>query len=368
MITTSSEARLLQTGADNPPASLLWQIRVESWYAGRLLHDDIPVVDAVETSDRTSSVPERLTITVPIEDLDGYRWAPDDDDLHPLAPYGQRLHVLLGIEVRRNTFEWIQRGEYLITRATPDGDQVRVEAVGLLGLIEEARLVAPYRPSGTFKSTLRGLLEPALTVLFDAALTDRSVPSGINFDEDRIGAVQEVLNAWPAEMRMDGQGFLRIYPPVTPSFNGSIASFQDYVIDVTGEVDRDDAVNCVVARGTASDGGQLQGVAYLNSGPHRYGGPFNRLAVPEFYASPLLTTVAQCRTAAQTRLRRLATELRRPLKVLAPPMTFLQIGDVVTAGRPEVTSIPCTVEAITLPLMPGQNTAMELTLAGDPDA
>ena len=368
MIETSQESQVLQAGTvtDSGSSSIDWYIRVESWLDGVLLHDDIPVTEGSEQSDRTSSVPERLALTVPLE-VDGYFWSPEADDDHPLAPNGQRLRVLLGIRTGRDVVEWTQRGEYLITKATPENDSVRVEAVGLLGLIEEARLVSPYQPSGTLKSTLRGLVEPALTVVFDSALTDRSVPSGINYDEDRLGAVYELLDAWPAEMRMTGDGYLYVFPPVTASFAASVLTVGEYYIDINGDATRDDAINCVVARGTTSDGGQVQGVAYDSYGPHRFGGPFNPLPVPEFFASPLLTTVAQCRAAANTRLARKKRELRRPLKVTMAPVTYLQHMDVVRAGRDLENLISCTIEAITLPLVPGTDTPMELTLAGDPD-
>lgn len=364
MIEISSAGRAFQ--ADS--SSFRWEIRAESWLAGVLLHDDIPIDTASEVSDRTSSVPERLTFTVPRE-VDGFNWSPEDDEAHPLAPYGQRVRLLLGVEIARGTIEWTQRGEYLISSAEPDGDLVRVTALGLLALVEEARLVSPFQPSGTLKSVLRKLIEPALTVIFDPALTDRSVPSGVNYDEDRLGAVNELLAAWPAEMRMDGNGFLRVFPSVTPTVGQSVLILQADFIDYQGNVSRGGVVNCVVARGTASDGAQVQGVAYNYTGPHRINGPFNALPVPEFFASPLLTTVTQCRAAANTRLARIKREQRRPIKVNTPPVTFLQIADVVRAARTEADPLMlCTVEAISLPLTPGTSTPMELTLAGDPDA
>lgn len=364
MIGVSAASRSMQ--ADS--ASFRWYIRCESWYNGVLLHDDVPIEDASETSDRTSAVPERLSFNVPRE-VDGFNWSPEGDDSHPLAPFGQRLRVLLGVEIARDNVEWAQRGEYLITRATPDAnDNVRVEALGLLALIDEARLVSPYQPSGTFKSTIRGLIEPALNVVFDSGLTDRSVPSGINYDEDRLGAVNEVLSAWPAEMRMHGEGYLIVRPVAEPTLGASSLILLDDYVDYQGDASRDGTYNCVVARGTASDGGQVQGVAFNTVGPLRFGGPYNPLPVPQFFASPLLTTVTQCRAAANTRLARLKREQRRPIKVSTPPVTFLQILDVVQAGRTEEELMLCTVEAITLPLVPGSDTPMEVTLAGDPDA
>lgn len=369
MIEASLESRILQGGAalQDVAASFEWHVRVESWYDGGLLHDDAPITEGTLTEDRTATVPERLSITVPAE-VDGFSWSPIGDDLHPLAANGQRLRVSLGVGIAAGKIEWSQRGEYLIDKATLDGDTVRVEALGLLALVAEARLVSPYQPSGTFKSTLRGLVEPALTVVFDAALTDRAVPAGINYDEDRLGAVQEVLNAWPAEMRVTGDGYLYVHAPLTPNVTDSVQGFIDFVIDTGGDSDRDGAINCVVARGQAADGAQVQGVAYdYSTGPHRFGGPFNPLPVPEFLFSPLLTTKAQCVAAAKTRLAKLRRERRLPLRVTAPPLTYVQAGDVVTAGETSATYIVCVIEALSLPLVPGSGSAMDLVLSGDPD-
>ncbi len=43
--------------------------------------------------------------------------------------------------------------------------------------------------------------------------------------------------------------------------------------------------------------------------------------------------MAQCRSAASTRLARIKREQRRPIQVTSPPVTFLQVGDVARAGQ-----------------------------------
>ena len=372
MIPVSTDSKLIQQGGMGgySSTSFVWEIRVESWYNGVLLHDDIPVEDGTEYGDRTSSVPTRVTLSVP-RTVDNVDWSPLNDDYHPLACNGQRLRIMLGVQLQQHT-EWIQRGEYLITSASEEGDTIRVEALSLLKLVEEARFVSPFQPTGTLKSTLRALMEPALTVVFDAALTDRAVPAGINYDEDRLGAVNELLSAWPAEMKMVNEGYAYVYVPETPSYSTTpVATFTDtegttfntVVIDWSGEVDREGVYNCVVARGTQTDGGQVQGVAYdYSTGAHRIGGPFNPLPVPEYFASPLLTTVSQCRAAATTRLARRLRERRRPLRIRTTPVNFLELGDVVSVEivPPGNTPPRATIEAFTLPLVPGGDQAMDL--------
>lgn len=342
-----------------------YRCAVESWLGPRLLAASVPVEAAGEETDRSLRVPERAVFTVP-RIADGFNWSPNADD-HPLAANGQRLIVKLGIGVGAGRVEWFTRMPYLIQDAQVDGDRVNVSGVGLLALIDEARLVSPFQPSGTLVSTLRGLLEPALTILVDGTLGDRAVPAGINYDEDRLGAVLELLDAWPAMAAIDPQGHLAIGPAVLPTV--PVLDLTDgrggTVITAAGSSTRDGAVNAVVARGTQADGAQIQGVAYLTGGPKSYGGPFNPLPVPEFFSSPLLTTVDQCNAAAATIVARKGRENAREFRVEMVPHPGVQAGDLVTltSGDLNLSQAPCTVEALSLPYAapPGQMPTMALT-------
>ncbi len=323
-------------------------LRVESWLGDQLLADDVPAFGGGEEVDASLTVPERVTLTVPRRDR-GMSWSPTVDD-HPLAAHGQRLRVQLGVGGPSGV-EWIQRGWYLVQSARPDGDEVRVEAVGLLTLVEEADLISPYQPSGSLTGTLRGLVEPALTVDLGGAPTDRAVPAGLNWDSDRLAAVYELLDAWPAEARVTENGYLAVTTPAavgTPVLdltNGAGGT----VIQATGETTRDGCFNAVVARGTAPDGGQIQGVAYDHVGPRRYGGPFNPLPVPYYYFSPLLATAAQCAAAAATILARLRRQAGRVLEVEMVPDPTIQDGDVVTVTTEDLDHVPAVVERLNLP-------------------
>jgi hypothetical protein len=336
--------------------------RVESWLDGELLHDDVPIVSGREEVDRSARVQERVTVIVPLEAA-GYRWAPDGPK-HPLGAFGQRLRIMLGVGLAGDAVEWVQRGEYVVQSADPRGRQVNVEAVGLMALVDEARLVAPYQPTGTLASTLRGLVEPALTVVFDAGLTDRAVPAGINYDEDRLGAVQELLDAWPAQAAVSNDGYLVVSPVTIPSTTKVLSS--QTTIEMNGSSSRDNAFNCVVARGTASDGGQVQGAAYeYGTGPYRFGGPFNPLPVPQFFASPLLTTVSACKAAATTRLQKILRERSASYEVSVPPQNYLQVGDRVAVGAQDQDGVDGTVERLSLPLLAGDG-MMTLTVVEIP--
>lgn len=356
MITLSAEAQ------DVIGRSFRYYLAVDSWRSGVLLAADVPVSDAVEETDRSLNVPERVTFTVP-RVVGGVSWSPVGDD-SPLAANGQQLRVKLGIGVARGNVEWFQRGVFLIHDCTVDGDRVDVAAVGLLQYIDEARLVSPFVPTGTMASTLRALIEPALTVDIDAGLVDRAVPSTINYDEARLGAVNELLDAWAATAVVDPYGVLQVVP--SAQSHTPVLALTDQaggtVITATGSSTREGAVNVVVARGQAADGGQLQGVAYDTSGgPKTFGGPFSPLPVPRFFFSPLLTDQAQCNAAAATILAKQRLRAGREFTVDMVPNPAIQCGDVVSITTRDHGALTCSVEALRLPYT-AQGGNMRLTV------
>lgn len=331
-------------------------VRAESWRDGELLAADIPIADGSEDRDRSLNVPERVSLSVPRRDR-GFTWDPGADPDHPLAAYGQQLHISYGIDIGGD-FEWIDRGWFLITESGADGDTVSVTAQGLLTLIDEAQFVAPFQPSGTFVSTVRSLVEPALTVEFGSGLVDQPVPLGMQWDTDRLGGLAELFDAWAADAYVTQDGFLHVQPltdtgtPVlslTDGTGGTVMRWQ-------GSTSRDGAFNCVVAQGEDANGNQVQGVAYdsLGYSPFRYGGPFNPLPVPSTFTSPLMTTVAQCRAAAAAKILQLRRTASRKLGVTMVPHPGLMVGDIISATSDDLTAQPCMIEALSLPYSPGE--------------
>jgi hypothetical protein len=347
--------------------SFTMAIRAESWLGDQLLAADIPVSDGSESRDRSLAVPEQISLTVPRRDR-GTSWDPTSPD-GPLAAYGQQLRIGYGVDVG-GSFEYINRGTFPIASSDTTGDTVTVTCEGLLSLIVEAKLPSVFQPSGTLMSTVQALVEPALTVQFDAALTDRAVPLGMQWDNDRMNALQEVVAAFPAACRVTENGILLVEPVIdtgtpvlalTDGTGGTVVKWQ-------GGTTRDGAFNTVIAQGQDASSNQLTGVAYdLNqNSPYYIGGPFSPLVVPNFYSSPLLTTVAQCTAAAQTRLQTLRRTNSRTLKVTMVPHPGLVTGDFVS-----ITSVPlglngvlCSIETMALPYGPGEMDMTVRVLAG----
>lgn len=361
MITLSAEATSVVTSG-----SFQYLLSVESWRGGVLLADNVPVQSGGEESDRSLNVPERVTLVVP-RMVDNVDWSPTTAT-SPLAAAGQHLHIKLGIGLPQGRAEWFARVRALIYDAAPSGDVVNVAAVGRLELIDEATLINPFQPTGTFLSTLRALVEPALTVLTENGLVDRAVPSTINYDEDRLGAVGELLDAWPAEAVVDPEGYLRVHPPVTSTT--PVLTLTDgaggTVIESTGSSSRTSGQNAIVARGQDSAGAQVQGVAYQTTGPNAYGGPYNPLPVPFFFQSPLLTSAPEALKAAETIRDRRIRENAPAYTVDMVPDPRIQLGDVVslTSTRLGLVGVPCSVEWLSLPYAAaaGSMPAMGLTV------
>lgn len=342
MITVSAATASILAGS-----SVVVGVRVESWLGNTLLDSDIPVETGGEEVDRTIRVPERVTLSVPRIDR-GTDYSPNSDDA-PLAANGQRLRVMLKVGTTGSAAEWIQRGWFVITSATTSGDVVNVEAAGLLTLIDEAQFVSPFQPSGTMVSTVRGLLEPALTASLTGAPSDRGVPSTMNIDSSRLDAVYDLLDAWAAEGRVNEHGVFVVTPSAASTTTVLTLDRAGTVTEAAGGSSRDGVYNAVVARGQAADGGAVQGVAYEYAGPNRIGGDWNPLPVPYFFDSPLLTSIYECNQAAATILRRIRRRAGRRINVEAVPDFRIQGGDVVglVAGDQSVSA--ATVESIRLP-------------------
>lgn len=335
-----------------------YRVRVLSYYDDMLVDDDVPVVagSCTETVDRSDTVPERLTFNVP-RLVRGVDYTPTNLR-DPLAANGQQLQVQLGIGLgRTDQIEWVQRRWFTVYESELQGDVVAVEARGLLWPISEARLVSPYQPSGTLVSALRGLIEPELTVLIDGNLTDRPVPAAINTDDDRLGAVGQILAAWPAEGHVTEDGYYYVYPSADPTTVALALTdgVGGTVIRASGKSTRDGVYNAVVARGTTADGANVQGVGFA-SGPKAYGTPFNQLPVPFFFESPLITTQAQAQAAAITRMQTLQRTTFQTYTVEMVPHPALQEGDLVSLTTDELAAVPAVVEALALPCGAGGGT------------
>lgn len=304
----------------------------------QVIATDLPVDVGREECDVTLRVPQRITLQVP-RVIDGVDWSADGAQ-SPIAPWGQRVHVKIGIGVGTDGYEWINRGEFLIYDVDVTGPTITITAVGLLYLLDEAKMVAPYKPTGTLVSAIRKLVEPALTVRVHADLVDRSAAGTNVVEEDRLQGVLDLVAAWPAQCYVTPAGYLQIEPPGTKHYGtgadlylirgegAANAYVRPNVTTVSTSATRDGIYNVAVGRGVNTAGAPITAAVYDTAGgPAAYGGPFNPLPVPAYVSHPAARTVPFVRLMAALHLQQRQSPFSRAWKLDAVPNPRILLGD-----------------------------------------
>ena len=303
---------------DGPPDEVLsgasgWRVQVASWLDGSLLNGDVPISGGNLTADRGQEVPEKLTITVPrysVVNRARFDWLPGEDPAHPLARFGQELTVQILVASAVNGEEWDTAcGRFIIQSwSEADDGSIQVEAAGTLQRISDDRITTPTSPGtgSTLVSEFQRLLPDGFTVEFDPALVDRACPKSMEWTDSRIGALYDITDAWPARLRTDAAGVIQVLAPL-PDVPVPVLTWKDgergTLVSAPRADTRDRKYNRIVARSDDADDPEatvIQGIVDQTEGPMAIPGPYG--VVTRFYASPLLTTVAQAKQAAQTML------------------------------------------------------------------
>lgn len=287
-----------------------WEPKVSSWLGGAWL-GDVPILTGRVVASVTQRVPERLTFSVARFDVLGedpaFDWRPGADPTHPLARYGQELQVSIVVSSSAGPESWETRiGRYLITDWS-DGDdgEVEVTAEGRLRRVADAKLTSPTQPGtgATLASEARRLLPPGMSAGFDSALVDRPCPAGMAWDDDRLEALQEIADAWPALLRTDEWGQVVFRRPLA-AIPAPVLRIRDgergTLVKAPRSDTRDGAFNEIVARSSASGAEDVQAVARQLSGPMAVSGEYG--PVTKTWSSPLVTTRAQAEASARSML------------------------------------------------------------------
>lgn len=312
-------------------AAASWGCKISSWLGSTLLEDEIPVTSGRVSAVADQQVPETLRFTVPrftVEQGRTVDWRPATPDA-PLAKNGQILDVTItseGVDSRI--------GRFLLTQWEENGGEIDVTGVGLLQTAADDRLTTSMAPrdDGTLKSEFARLLPEYLTVIFDPALVNRPVPKGMEWREDRIGALYEIADAWPARIRMSPWGQVLVMPPL-PAQSAPVLTLTDgedgTVISAPTSERRSGTFNMVVARSTA-DGVDAQAIASVLSGPLAPSGEYR--PVPKFFSSPLLPDQDACATAARTMLADAIRPAKR-VQIEMAPDPRIELDDPIEAYR-----------------------------------
>lgn len=315
--------------------SLVWAPSVSSWLAGQQIADTIPVVRGTVSGDRGDKVPERLTLTVArTSTVNGelFDWLPGDDPLHPLAKYGQQLQVTLVVTAARTRISYpTQVAVYAIQSWAEQSDgSIQVEASGVLQLASDDQLISPLTGGGTFASQFNRLLPATLSGAIDGALSNRPCPATFNWSQDRLSALYELADAWPARVRADPSGIIRLLPPLS-STPTPLVSFTDGENGTMISAPRSDTRVGSANRVTAeTDFGITATVSQL-TGPMRVDGPYGVL--PYRFSSGALSTVEEVTAAATAKLNDMMRGART-VTVTAVPDPRIDIDDPVEVIRP----------------------------------
>ncbi len=308
-------------------SAVSWRPMVSSWLGGSVLADEVPVVSGKVTWTVDQEVQASLSLTVPEQTVEGGRtvsWVPDSPE-HPLARFGQVLDVsvmVAGVLVRL--------GRFKIMDWSDQGGRVEVRAAGMLQSVADDRLLSPTGPrrGGTLRSEFARLVPSYMTVQFDPSLVNRACPKAMEWDEDRLAALYEIADAWPARLREDSWGGIRVLPPL-PDTPTPVLSLTDgeggTVISAPTSDSREGVYNVFVARSSA-DGVEAQAVARVESGPMAASGEYR--PVPKFFSSPLLLNAAQCLAAAR-KMRDESVRSSRIRKVELAPDPRIELDDPI---------------------------------------
>jgi len=341
------------------------ETRVDAYRAGVRLARDLPVAGGTVTVDAGSQVGRTLDITI-----GGPEWAPRTfTDI--LAPFGTWLHVWSGLRYPSGSVEWVPLGRFRVENpADAEGDPaVTVHGADPSVVVADARFLSPKvgATGGRIVDQIAGLVTEVHTCV-TSLWPYTNVVGKVVWDEDRWAAVQDMARSLGAEVFFNPAGTLVVRPEPTllSPFVWSVNAGEGGVMVSAGrQMSREGVYNAVVARGEqAADAPPVQAAVYdLDpASPTYWLGPFGQK--PRFYASPLITTTAQCLSAATAIFLR-QKGVSRTLNLGAVPNPALERGDVINVVFADRTAEKHIVEKLTIPLVPGAMTVA--TRSPDPE-
>jgi hypothetical protein len=332
------------------------ECRVDAWRGPDLLAQGVPVLDGTLDENADQDVPESVDLVVPARDANGDTWAPLDA-LDPLNSYGQRLRLVYGIERADGSVLDVPLGWFQVDEWESDDYTVSLTAVGLLDVPQRAELLAPTSPKAgaTLGSEYVRLVDGLLPVEVDPALADRACPTSMAWDDKRLEALAEIVQAWPARQYVDTDGVLNVAPVVDDSTPADVVLVEGEggtVVTRKRGGSRAGLYNIVVATGedTSADKAPVRAVGTDTdpTSPTNADGPFG--PVVRRFSSPLLTTAAAAQKAADTMVakgRRQAVTV--PLSIVPDPR--LGVDTRVTYQPQRGPAVECVVVSSSLPLV-----------------
>jgi hypothetical protein len=358
-------------------------IRADVWYGGQMIAGDVPVTGGTLTIDDDADI--RSSGTVTVADAAG-AWVPViGQEATRITPWGHEIQLRYGVVLPSGGTEYVSLGWFRIQTVKVDerwrvdptgawmsgGAEIEIEIVDRMAVVDDSRFLTISQPPAAAKclAEIRRLCAGLVPIAAWPVITDPNVPSDVIYDENRMAAIKSLAGVAGVKVFMDRAGNLAIRQlAVTTGGDITFTGAADGgLISVAEEYARDGMYNAVVARGEQdTDAAPVQGIAYDTdpASPTRWDGPFRR--VPAFYASPMITTVAQAQAAATTRLATYLKSRQQDLTIEILPNPAMDPGlttvTVVTPRR----SVTGRLRRLTLPL--GADGAATATVQVAPSA
>lgn len=318
-------------------------VRAEVW-RGDVLVRPVEVVSGEVSSQESSKVRTSATLTLaldprPVTGASGMGAFVPTGDVHALLDLDDTdIRLWVGMQRGDGTTEEVP---VLWGRVTSYGrggmyEPVRVAVSDYAHVMQQARLVAPWvTPAGMpVVSEIRSLVQdvhPGIRVVDATGMVPAPVTRAATWERDRWDAVESLASSIGCEVFFTGERVLVVRPvpqvsaSAVPVWTLDAGTETSVLTDVEVGADRP-GWNAVVASSSASQEQPVSAVAYS---------PSWRAGVkrPRFYASPMLTTVAQCEEAATAILAR-SMRYARDVTPEAVPNYALEVGDLVAVTVP----------------------------------
>jgi len=318
---------------------------------------EIPVGGGSVTSDAGSQVRRTATLTTDLS-----LWSVDPRSV--LAVTGAEVLVEYGIVLPGGRVEWVPLIRGLVVksgreRPYPTSGTMPIELADRSLRVAEDRFTAPAQTTSgaTVVAEIRRLIQETWGTsvpVVDYTGSTQIAPR-LDIEQERwADGVEKLADSIGAEVFADPTGsfVIRPQPTLTDPPVWTIASGERGILVSRSDTQsREPAYSGVVARGERTDGtAPVQAVVWDTdpNSPTYYLGPFGRK--PKFYSSPLLTTVAQCQTAAAAILARSRGGESLPaISAIVNPA--LEAGDVVPL-RDEGREQLLILDKVVVPLAP----------------
>lgn len=352
----------LRTSGEVPVRVEVWRSGAPVMESGRVL--ELPISDGSVRVDETSNVRRAASLVTGRTDL-----MPEASE-GLLDPPLTDVRIWAGVRYTEGDAELVP---VFTGRIYPIGrDSIRtpglsVSARDYSAVLAAARFPTPWNVplgvpvTGVIASMIRQVL-PWVEVIDLVGTRPRTARA--TYERERWEAIVELADAIGAEVFFDAEGRAVIRPVPTvkavADWTVDLGTHRSVMADLSMQMDPEGVYNAVTAMSSDSDT-PVSATVRLSTGKFCWQDGFQRT---RFYASPMLKTVAQCRTAAASVLAR-STGLSQTLGPTSAPNWALDVGDTVEVTVPTRSGIDTArrvVSGLTLPLGPG---SMALTVRTD---